>query len=219
MSEQKVKYQAIKPVEVVAEKEIQETEEVKERLESVVTGEVKPIKKGLLERLVIGMLGPDGLPGIFSHVSQKIIRPQIENMVQDSLHQSINMMFGRNAEHRDTGGYYTPYGTGYHTQRTNYRGQYQPQNPEPATNSRRRVQLDYRIPTREEAIDVLEVLRGNCNTYGMVSVADYYDLINIDAVFTDNSYGWMRGDLDNVGIRVARGGGYVIELPPIKHLK
>ena len=47
-------------------------------------------------------------------------------------------------------------------------------------------------------------------TYGLVSVADLYDLVGIAGSYTDNKYGWT--DIRNASVVRVRD-GYVIKLP------
>jgi hypothetical protein len=48
------------------------------------------------------------------------------------------------------------------------------------------------------------------NQYRVVSVADLYELAEIETQISDNSYGWRS--LDGARIRPT-GGGYILELP------
>lgn len=63
---------------------------------------------------------------------------------------------------------------------------------------------------RGETEEVLMSLRDQIDRYGMVSVADFYDLIGQSAPYTANKHGWR--DLDNVGIDRVRD-GYSIAFP------
>ena len=57
------------------------------------------------------------------------------------------------------------------------------------------------------------------DTYGMVSVADFYDLVGLQCNYTDNKYGWT--DIRNasvVRVRDNDGNGYLIKLPKIQPL-
>ena len=47
-------------------------------------------------------------------------------------------------------------------------------------------------------------------TYGLVSVADFYDLVGVTGDYTDNKYGWT--DLRNANVIRVRD-GYMIKLP------
>lgn len=47
--------------------------------------------------------------------------------------------------------------------------------------------------------------------YGVVSVADLYDLVGITGNYTDNKYGWTN--IRNAEPVRAMGGGYMLKLP------
>ena len=48
-------------------------------------------------------------------------------------------------------------------------------------------------------------------TYGVVRVADFYELVGVTGNYTDNKYGWT--DIRNASVVRARDGGYIIKLP------
>ena len=47
--------------------------------------------------------------------------------------------------------------------------------------------------------------------YGLVRVADFYDLVGVTGNYTDNKYGWTN--IRSAEIVRLRDGGYVIKLP------
>ena len=61
-----------------------------------------------------------------------------------------------------------------------------------------------------EARDVLARMDELIDTYGMVSVADLYDLVGISGNYTDNKYGWTNIKSARI-VRVRD--GYRIEMP------
>jgi len=63
---------------------------------------------------------------------------------------------------------------------------------------------------RGETEEVLMSLRDQIDKYGMVSVADFYDMVGQSAPYTANKYGWR--DLKDVGIGRVRD-GYSIDFP------
>ena len=48
-------------------------------------------------------------------------------------------------------------------------------------------------------------------TYGIASVADWYDLVGADSDYTDNNYGWT--DIQSATIVRTRNGDYMIKMP------
>ena len=69
---------------------------------------------------------------------------------------------------------------------------------------------DIILETRGEAEDVLTRMDELIDTYGIVSVADMYDLVGISGNYTDNKYGWTN--LRNAEPVLVRD-GYMLKLP------
>ena len=69
---------------------------------------------------------------------------------------------------------------------------------------------DIIIENRGEAEDVLSRMDELIDQYGLVSVADLYDLVGINGNYTDNKYGWFNIRTASV-VRVRD--GYMIKLP------
>lgn len=208
-------------------KKEESTEVVKPKMDAIVTKKPKAIKKGLMERLVVGVLGPDGIPAIGNYLGKEIVLPAVKNIIVDSITSGINMvMFG--GESRQGGNTPTNYGgpASNHWSRpntTNYSQNYKPKTnytpnhpttyAKPVERRSNRVD-DYVIPDRNEAIGVLDTLNEQVVLYGSVSVADYYDMIGIEPSYTDNTYGWTTDDLAHASVVPTRG-GYILKLPPV----
>lgn len=189
-------------------------------LDKVVGEQPKKIKRSLVGRLVKGVLGPEGLPGIGQYVSEEIIVPAIKNIIVDAVTSGINMvMYGgskSNQAPRTYGGSrYTNYGTS-HRPSTNYTSRYTSQQPQPVQQRGVRQGVEeYIIENREDAAHVLTTLIEQADRYGTVSLADYYDLIGVTSNYTDNNYGWSLDAISHSSIRPVRG-GHVIKFPPVE---
>ena len=66
------------------------------------------------------------------------------------------------------------------------------------------------MSNRGEAQDVLDRMDELMDTYGLVRVADLYDLVGITGNYTDNKYGWTN--IRNAEIVRVRD-GYMIKMP------
>ena len=66
------------------------------------------------------------------------------------------------------------------------------------------------LSSRGEAEDVLMKMDELMDTYGLVRVADLYDLVGITGNYTDNKYGWTN--IRNAEIVRVRD-GYMIKMP------
>ena len=81
----------------------------------------------------------------------------------------------------------------------------------PSSREPRKTIDDIVFETRGDAEKVLDTLSEALSVYGSVSVADFYDLADISAEWTDNNFGWT--DLRGARVLRTRGGGYTIDMP------
>ena len=73
------------------------------------------------------------------------------------------------------------------------------------------------VNSRADAEAVIEQMDGIMETYGMVSVADLYDLVGMSSNCTEYNYGWTN--IRNAEPVRLRDGGWMIKMPkaiPIK---
>jgi hypothetical protein len=203
------------------------------KLESVVVSAPKKVKRSLLSRLVTSLVGPDGASGIGGYVSEEIIKPAIKNIVVDAVTSGINMIIYGDRGVPNRGGRYYGSGGADYRPRTNYSTSYssrpnndrsygrEPTQQEPRSNvisrNARYGVEEYVIEDRYDAAHVLTTLTECADRYGLVSVADYYDLIKVTSNFTDNSYGWRHDAISTARIVPVRG-GYIIKFPPVEVL-
>lgn len=218
------KYNEVKVKEHAREEEVQEAELVGEKkdLNKVVSATPKKVKKGLLSRLVSGVVGPDGAPSIGAYVNNEIIVPAFKNIVVDAVTSGINMlMYG---ESRGRGGANYGYRPGppttYNRPSTNYNNHYQ---GAPQQYDDRRVARpnfnglpEFLIEDRYDAAQVLTAMTEHADMYGTVSIADYYDLIGVESTkYTDNNYGWSLEGISRATIVPTRG-GFIIRFPQVE---
>lgn len=69
---------------------------------------------------------------------------------------------------------------------------------------------DILLPSRHEAEEVIDRMLDALSRYEIVTVADLYEMLGVDAEYTDGRWGWA--DLHDAGVRRV-GGGYLLELP------
>jgi hypothetical protein len=66
------------------------------------------------------------------------------------------------------------------------------------------------LATRAEANEVIDRLFDLISKYEQATVSDLYDLVGLEAKFTDEKWGWR----DMRGVQAVRvGGGYLLDLP------
>lgn len=68
------------------------------------------------------------------------------------------------------------------------------------------------FPTKKEAEDILEQLRGIRRRYSRVTLLDFNEAVGNQTTDTQASYGWTN--LDLAYATRSRGGGWVIKMPP-----
>lgn len=153
-----------------------------------------------------------------------VLGPAIQNTIIDGLCGAITTIFGGNMSSRNyrgnTRGWNsspsgkTSYGTIYRTQDT---GIFNRQNDkrsydEPIWN--RRASTDYMdIPfeSRPDAEKVLDEMRDCVERYGVISVADFYEMVDYKPGnnYSCNNYGWTVDQLRNVSITWSHGAWYI----------
>lgn len=186
-------------------------------------------KKPLMERLVVALIGPDGLPAVGRYVAHEVVGPAVKNMLVDTVTNGIQMLVfkdGTKVQPRTSRNYSSStYREASSSYRKSSRSTYVvPESPVPVTSTYNHQELsrgvllwDYAIPTREEARNVIEALQDIGYEYGIVKVREYYDLIGHNTVYTDNNFGWTFDMLERLRIRTVRE-GFVIDLPPIQEV-
>lgn len=226
-------YHKVAPRPVKREERTPEAEEVQvEVRQKAIVKNPKKVKKGLFERMVVGLIGPDGLPAVGRYVSSEVVGPAVKNMLVDTVINGIQMLVFKDQQPVSRSG--NPrYGNAYSSssvKKTDYREHYSRSQPRYREDPKRNTwasdphqaqQLgvgviiqDWAIPDRQDAQNVLNAMTETAYQYGVVKVRDYYDLIGVQSVYTDNAYGWRWDDLQRVRVRTTRE-GFVLDLPPV----
>lgn len=174
--------------------------EEKKKIEKVVKGTVKVKKKNPLTNAFIS----DEASNVKSYIFADVLIPTIKKTVADIISDSVNMIFfgETNRNKRSTPGSKVSYND-YYNRRDDRRSY---------SNTRRTAYSydDIIVPTIGEAEDVIRNLFDIIEEYGMVSVADLYDLVGITGEYTDHKYGWTNlRNADHVRVR----DGYLLRLP------
>lgn len=170
------------------------------KVEKIVSGSVKSKKKSGLQKIT-NVFVPDDVDDVKSYIFEDVVVPAVKDVVLNV----VKAILGVNDGSR---------GKSPSASKISYRKYYDDrERRDYASAARTRVGYDYDdvvIENRGEAEDVLSRMDELIATYGLVSVADFYDLVGITGNYTDNKYGWT--DIRNASvIRVS--GGYMIKLP------
>ena len=190
------------------------------KIEKVVTGTVKRQKRGIGKKISDTFL-EDDTRSVGSYIFYDVLIPAAKAMLSDMVGGGIDMLLfgerrgGRSSSiRRDGGRSYTSYGSYYNTDRTG-KPQREPRRDISRTGRSRHDFDEIVLETRGEAEEVLSHLVDLIIDYGMASVADLYELVDVTGDFTDNKYGWT--DLSSASVSRVRG-GYLLNLPRTRPL-
>lgn len=190
-------------------KELQKNDDVKpedRKIEKVVTGVVKTKKKSKISQAMDNFISEDA-KNVKSYVLGEVLIPAIKKAISDIVTDGIDIILygeARGRNKRST------------ADRVSYRSYYDDRGGRNRMNERQAIMAgsysydDIILSTRGEAEDVLSRMDELIETYGLVRVADLYDLVGITGNYTDNKYGWMN--IRNAEIIRVRD-GYMIKMP------
>lgn len=174
------------------------------KVEKVVHGAVKTRKKSGLEKAK-GLFISDDAANLKSYVLMDVLIPAFKKAISDIVTNGIEMIL---------------YGEASRSRRNSPAGSVSYRNFYDRRDSDRRqlnspVRTGYSVDdvvleTRGEAEDVLARMDELIEMYGVVSVADLYDLIGVTGNYTDNKYGWTNiRNAEPIRVR----DGYLLKLP------
>lgn len=186
-------------------KEEQKNNERERKVEKVVTGTVKTKKKSKALMLANEFISEDAR-NVKTYVIGEVLIPAIKKAISDIVTDGIDMILygeSKGGHKRST------------ADRVSYKNYYD-RDRKPSYDSRSAIRSGYSyddiiLNSRGEAEDVLTRMDELMETYGLVRVADLYDLVGITGSYTDNKYGWTN--IRNAEIVRVRDGGYMIKMP------
>ena len=177
----------------------------KKKVEKVVKGKVKTKKKNGITKFADVFVSED-VSSVKSYIIGEVLIPAMKKALSDIVTNGIDMiLYGESGvTKRKSPGSRVSY-TNYYDRRDRDRYGYDD----------RRVIAGYDfndviLDSRWEAEDVLSRMDELIDNYGIVSVADFYDLCGITGSYTDNKYGWT--DIRSAQVVRVRD-GYKIKLP------
>lgn len=180
--------------------------EERKPLEKVVNGPVKVKKKTGFQKFAESIFVED-LGKAKDYVFQDVLIPSFKKTISDITKNVIDIvLYGetRNSSNKNIPAGRVSYGKFYENANSGLK---------PHT-----VRTAYDVDTfvfdsRGEAQQVLDALDETLDRYGIVSVADLYDLLGQTGSYTDNSYGWT--DLHAASI-VRVQDGFLLKLPRVQ---
>lgn len=175
----------------------------RQKLDKIVNGTVKVKKKSELTKFAEIFL-PEDISNIKNYILMDVLVPAIKNTIEDIITNGTRMLLRGEIGVRK----------GSSTASSISYNRYYDQKRYGESNSvQTRTGYSYNeiiLETRGEAEEILTRMDELIDTYGLVRVADLYDLVGVSGNYTDNKYGWTN--IRNAKIVRVRD-GYMIKLP------
>lgn len=184
-------------------KEQESPPEERKKIEKVVKGTAKVKKKNEIRKFADVFISEDAR-NVKSYILLDVLLPAIKDAVEDIVTKGIRMILrGETGVRRSSDASRVSYSR-YYNERNDDRRYSE-------TRTRNGYSYDDIIlETRGEAEEVISRMEELIDTYGIVSVADLYDLVGITGNYTDNKYGWTNvRNIEPVKVR----DGYMLRLP------
>lgn len=175
----------------------------KRRAEKIVKGTVKTKQKNGINKITDVFIAED-VNNVKSYVLLDVLVPTIKKAIVDIITDGVHMIFlGGTGKGGRRASDYTSYSKYSDNRRDERR----------YNDSRARTGFDYEdiiFDNRGEADKVLYAMDEMMDQYGLVRVADMYDLAGLSSPYTANDYGWTN--IRNAEIKRVRD-GYIIKMP------
>ena len=175
------------------------------KVNKVVTGKVTT-KKNPTRKLKDTFIS-DEIHNVKDYIFLDVLIPAAKKAISDIVTNGIDMiLYGETGHTKKKSGASTVSYRNYYDRRDD-RDRY-------SSSSRSRVGYDFDdivLESRAEAEEVIQRMDELIDTYGIVSVADMYDLVGLTCNYTDNKYGWTN--IRNAEAVRLRDGGWVIKMP------
>ena len=184
--------------------EQKETAVEKKKVEKVIRGTAKVKKKSEIRKFADVFISED-VSNVKSYVLSDVLIPAVKKLISDIVTDGIDMiLYGGTGRSKKSSG----------ASKISYRNYYD-RKDDRYTSSEPRTRTGYNyddvtLDSRGEAEEVLARMDELIETYGVVSVADLYDLVGITGNYTDNKYGWTNiRNAEPIRVR----DGYLLKLP------
>lgn len=172
------------------------------KVQKVVSGKVKT--KSNEKRKLANIFISEDAANVKSYVFMDVLVPAIKKAISDIVTDGVDMiLYGEKSDRKRKSGSKVSYRSYYDDKRDDRRD----------SGYRSRSRFDYDdlvFDTRAEAEAVREQMVEVIDQYGMVTVADMYDMADVPAPFTSSKYGWTN--ISRAETKRVRD-GYILELP------
>lgn len=180
-----------------------EAKEERKKLEPIAKGKAK--KKNEIQKFADVFIAED-VTSVKNYILMDVLLPAAKKAISDIVTNGIDMILYGETRNKSKG-------RESRVSYTKYYDRERDRDYDRPSRSRGRYGYDYDdiiLDTRKEAEEVLDRMDDLIDNYGMVSVADLYDLVGISGNYTDNKYGWTN--LRNADVQRVRD-GYLLKLP------
>ena len=182
-------------------KETEKPQEERKKIEPVAQGKAKKKSSG---RKMADVFVAEDVTSVKDYIVMDVLVPAVKKALSDIITNGIDMLLYGETKSKSRGS----------ESRVSYTSYYKSRDRDYERGARTRARgYDYDdiiLDTRREAEEVLDRMDDLLDTYGVVSVADLYDLVGITGNYTDNKYGWTN--LRNADVQRVRD-GYLLKLP------
>lgn len=175
-----------------------EVKKEEKKIEKVVTGSVKKKKKNKVTKLTSVFL-PEDVTSVKDYILQDALIPAVKKFITDSVDM---ILYGETGSKKKRSSSFV-----------SYRDFSDKRERKGYNDYKSRTMFDYDdifLESRRDAENVLKQMHDIINDYGILSVADMFDLVGEPANYTMNKYGWHN--IDNAEIVHTRE-GYKIKMP------
>ena len=185
-------------------KENQKGSVPEKKVEKVIAGTVKSKKKSEIRKFTDVFISED-VNNVKSYILLEVLVPAIKKAISDIVTNGIDMiLYGETGKTKSNS----------IASKVSYRSYYDGRNGRRDYSAiRTKISYNYDdiiLDNRGEAEEVLSRMDELISTYGLVSVADLYDLVGVTGNYTDNKYGWT--DIRSASVIRVRD-GYMLKLP------
>lgn len=176
-----------------------------QKVEKVVKGTVKTVKKSGFRKIVDGIKSKD-FKGIATYVINDHVIPGVKDMVWKAGKNAWEMMiYGEVSREKKPNSWRADYVSyNKYSDKSDSRSSSRPENKVP------RHYEDLRFETYRQAEEVLDSMQGMIDQYDAVSILALYEMCGLNGDYTDNRYGWENLASASVG---RDRDGYYLALP------
>ena len=177
------------------------------RVQKVVKDPAKTKKNEI--RKIADIFISEDVANVKSYIFMDVLVPAIKKAIYDIVTNGIDMfLYGGTGKNKAGSGSTSKVSyRSYYDQKNNNNGYRGSENAQPRNGFE---YDDIEFSNRGEAEAALQQMRDAIGRYGIVTVADLYDMAGLTAPYTSQKYGWMSVN----GVNVVRTrDGYILKLP------